>query len=503
MDDYKPVYPFLGYQEIDFERFRYEKVMPNLYEQGLGKSKVSLDIAADKFLRGEIDFLLVIAQRGVHSNWARFEAPKHLPEQCKAQIAEWSSQMRAAQRDACRALFENHEDRSYLRVLAMNAEAFGVPVKHYKQKAAKIAGTVLDNFRVMLVVDEFSFACRGGSRARRLTHLGKKAVVRHGLDGTPIAKAPLDLWQPFEMMRGDGEPLLGPHSANRASFDARYADWRNQTITRMVNGTEKTHTFRQAWRYKNLDELGGHIDACGIRRTKSQELDLPPKVYQTLRVEMSPKQQQVYKDAKKLGFILDCDGEMVETDKPSLRELRQQQILGGMLPHSIKSRRATPIEPPEKIPRVQAVLDTVDKVQTGKVLIFCAFVPEVHMLAEVLGNKAVTYMGAQNYEDPEEREENKERFLHDDAVQVLIGTSAIARGHTLTVANTIIFYSHWPNYDIRMQAEDRAHRIGTNNSVLYVDIVTPNSIDTKRLEAVGRTFDLAAEVLRDEGRTWR
>jgi len=56
--------------------------------------------------------------------------------------------------------------------------------------------------------------------------------------------------------------------------------------------------------------------------------------------------------------------------------------------------------------------------------------------------------------------------------------------------------------EIRLQSEDRAHRIGQKNRVTYIDLVSPDTIDEKILQALRSKIDLAGQVLGEEVRTW-
>ena len=56
--------------------------------------------------------------------------------------------------------------------------------------------------------------------------------------------------------------------------------------------------------------------------------------------------------------------------------------------------------------------------------------------------------------------------------------------------------------EIRLQSEDRAHRIGQTNKVTYVDLVAPGTVDEKILEALRNKIDLAGKVLKEEAREW-
>ena len=57
-------------------------------------------------------------------------------------------------------------------------------------------------------------------------------------------------------------------------------------------------------------------------------------------------------------------------------------------------------------------------------------------------------------------------------------------GITLTAASTVIYYSN--NYDLekRIQSEDRAHRIGQKNPVLYIDMMSKGTVDEKIIKAL-------------------
>lgn len=505
MTDYSPVLPFLPYQEEDFLRFRDQEVLPNLYEQGLGKTKVSLDIAAWQFATGRIEAVLVIAQNGIHRNWVERELPKHLPEWCNARSAVWNSTMRADQRKRFEHIFDDPRDRSFLRVLAMNVEAFGVPRPHYNKKAGKVAQLYLDAFRTLVVVDEFSFCIKGGKRASRITSLCRDAVTRHGLDGTPITKAPLDLWQPFEYMRGTGEPLLGPHSVNKQSFDSRYADWVTREQEQLLpNGATKRWQYRVVLRYKNLEELEQYVDDVSVRRLKSVELPhLPPKLpVQIIPVELCDEQRRLYRQAKQEGVLVNSRGGIIDTDVAAQCRLRQRQIVGGFLPVLDGTGAAElVVDKPEKLPKVSALLDVLDRIQTGDVIVFCAFVAEAKMLQKVIGERVCAiFVGEAHYETPADREQELSRFLEDPACRVIVATNAMARGYTLVNANTVVYYSNFDKYDDRAQSEDRPHRPGQKNPVTYIDLVATNTVDETIKEAHAMRKDLSDYVLGDHRR---
>ena len=67
-------------------------------EQGLGKTKITLDVAFHLYKEDKIDTLLVLAPNGVHLNWLYAELPKHGWHDVDA--AAWRSNMRIKERRA-------------------------------------------------------------------------------------------------------------------------------------------------------------------------------------------------------------------------------------------------------------------------------------------------------------------------------------------------------------------------------------------------------------------
>ena len=75
-------------------------------------------------------------------------------------------------------------------------------------------------------------------------------------------------------------------------------------------------------------------------------------------------------------------------------------------------------------------------------------------------------------------------------------------GITLSAAATVIYYSNSYDLENRLQSEDRAHRIGQKKNVTYIDLVCPNTIDEKILEALKSKINLSQKVFGEEARNW-
>jgi SNF2 family DNA or RNA helicase len=75
-------------------------------------------------------------------------------------------------------------------------------------------------------------------------------------------------------------------------------------------------------------------------------------------------------------------------------------------------------------------------------------------------------------------------------------------GLTLTAANTVVYYSNSYDLELRLQSEDRAHRIGQTNKVTYIDMISPSTIDEKIVNALRGKIRIADQILGEDARNW-
>lgn len=113
---------------------------------GVGKTKMAIDVAADKFLRGEIIGLIVVAPNGVHRQWVTKGLPVHMTEKVPYMAHVWSPtrQLPKGFEPGGRELIKR------MRVLTFNIEAFSATGR----KAAKELARFLSKGPWMLAIDE-------------------------------------------------------------------------------------------------------------------------------------------------------------------------------------------------------------------------------------------------------------------------------------------------------------------------------------------------------------
>jgi len=77
-------------------------------------------------------------------------------------------------------------------------------------------------------------------------------------------------------------------------------------------------------------------------------------------------------------------------------------------------------------------------------------------------------------------------------------------GLSLPMAKSVFYFSNTFSYILRVQSEDRSHRItgGGPEAVCYYDLVASRTVDAKILKSLKACRDVANEVTGDRYRAW-
>jgi SNF2 family DNA or RNA helicase len=339
----------------------------------------------------------------------------------------------------------------------------------------------------MMIIDESTtIKNRKALRTKNLVALRDRALYRRILTGSPITKSPMDLFSQCDFLK---DRALGFNSY--FAFQARYAQVQRRTMGH--------RSFQQIVGYQRLEELTNKLDQFSNRVLKEECLDLPDKVYVKRVVPLTNEQTNVYNQMKLLALAQMDSGELATTASVLTQIMRLQQICCGFLQPDEGDMREI------KSNRLDELINLSEEVQ-GKAIIWATYTHDIQRIADALrgrfGPEAVaTYYGGT---PQEERQEIVQRFQNrSDPLRFFIGQPKTGGyGITLTAANTVIYYSNSYDLEIRLQSEDRAHRIGQANKVTYIDLVAPNTIDEKILTALRAKIDIASQVLGEDARDW-
>lgn len=473
--------PFAHQREL-FERTALEANYGLFWEQGTGKTKAVIDTSAHLFELGQIDTLLVLAPNGVHRNWITDEVPVHMPKRLAPQIRMgfWESSKSSTLRheQMARGLVQH---KGFMLV-AMNYDAM------MTKKGVDFLSEVVRKRKVLLVFDESHYLkTPGAKRTKRAIALARHAKFRRILTGTPIANSPFDAYSQLKCLDETFWKAFG--------FGA-FTDFKTHfgIFVKGHNG-QQGRDFEQCVGYKNLDQLRDFIAPVTSRVTKDEVLDLPPKLFQKRYFDMSPEQVRVYKEIKQDAIALLTSGETVTAPLAITQLLRLQQVTCGYVPTDEGGEFETFGGANPRLDLLCEVCDTLPHAA----IIWARFRRDIDLIMEQLGDQAVRYDG--NTSDSE-RAEAKARFQVGKAKFFVGNPAAGATGLTLTAARYVIYYSNSFKLTDRLQSEDRAHRIGQEHPVTYIDITAPGTVDDKIVMALRSKMDIASELTGDKLKEW-
>lgn len=485
----------MQHQTTGLERSDGKRNFAFLMEQGTGKTWLCLADAERCYLAGKINALLVIAPNGVHTNWTKREIPTHLSVDSLCYAWRGTPSSKKAKDDIER-MYRTHyaPGESPFRVFSINIEALNSPNGFEAVKRFLLA------YNVMAVVDESTrIKNPDAKRSKKVCELGALATARRILTGTPITKAPTDVFMQFNFLRPG---LLGTKSfrAFNAQFSVLLEAGSPQMIAIMRKLGGKVRGIPQVVAkdangipmFKNLDKLTELIAPHSYRVTKAECLDLPPKVYKTAYFELTPNQRKIYDQVKtEYNFVMEHDDYLEDVSFEAIAaRTKLKQITSGF----INIYGEPVLLPPEDNPRMvlfkQTVEDILERDEKAQVIVWAMYEQELMQIKAYLdsiGARSALYYGATK---KEERERIIDEFQAGNIDWFIGNASAGGIGITLTAAETAIYYSCGNDNEQRLQSEDRNHRIGTKNTVVYYDLLAEDTLD----EDIHRSNMMKSEV---------
>jgi SNF2 family DNA or RNA helicase len=470
--------PF-AHQAKALELSKDKTVFALLMEQGTGKTKVAIDNVAYLYFRGEIDALLVVAPNGVHRNWVDDELPAHMWDSVPYQAMIFRSGK--ANSAKFKRDFDDLITFDGLAVLAINVDAL---ITANGKEAVKRFLTR----KVFMAVDESTdIKSPSAKRTKAARTFGRLARFRRILTGTPTGDgSPLDLYSQFAFLDPD---IIGLRSFTAFKHEHAILE------TRIIPGQTR-RTFQQVVGYKNLDRLNAVISPHSFRVTKDDALpDLPPKIFTKRYIELSTEQARLYRELRSNFLVELQDGSVVTAAMAMTRIMRLQQIACGHI-------GTGPGEPSKRIPGPNPRLDTLVEVleqYPGKTIVWCRFTDDINLIMETFPDVSVRYDGNTS---EEERSESKIEFQRGTARLLVGNPKAGGRGLTLHAAQNVVFFSNYFGLETRQQAEDRAHRIGLQHRVNYIDLIAEGTVDEKIVRALRAKQNIANLITGDTAREW-
>ncbi|XP_072385053.1 ATP-dependent helicase brm-like isoform X2 [Diabrotica undecimpunctata] len=253
-----------------------------------------------------------------------------------------------------------------------------------------------------------------------------------------------------------------------------------------------------------------------LRRLKKEvESQLPDKVEYIIKCDMSGLQKVLYKHMQSKGVLLTDGSEKGNKGKGGAKALMNTIVqLRKLCNHPFMFQNIEEkycdhvgiaggvISGPD-IYRASGKFELLDRIlpklkaTNHRVLLFCQMTQLMTIMEDYLSYRGFGYLRLDGTTKAEDRGDLLKKFndKQSEYFIFLLSTRAGGLGLNLQTADTvIIFDSDWnPHQDL--QAQDRAHRIGQQNEVRVLRLMTVNSVEERILAAARYKLNMDEKVI--------
>ena len=407
------------------------------HEQGLGKTKIAIDVVLYWLEKKLIDAVLVVVKKALLANWQRELAlhthikPRLLSQDRRANFFVFNSPAR-------------------------------VILAHYEviQSERERMALFLKTRSVAAVLDESAkIKNPGSSITRTFFELAPLFAKRLILTGTPVANRPYDIWSQVWFL-DQGASLGNDFAQFKRDVDM---------TSSLSNDPQAQEQFENS-----VQGIFRRIRHFSVRERKSSGLiELPQKIVTRVRAEWEHYQFDLYRQIRDdLRAVVVKDGIPSEDKSEEFLKRLMRLVQVASNPRLVDDSYNAE---PGKLPPVKDLVRSICE-RGEKCIIWTSFTENADCLAQEFRPS-----GARRVHGKlplEQRNRSIERFLTDPECKVLIATPGAAKeGLTLTVANHVIFYDRSFSLDDYLQAQDRIHRISQTKTCFVYNIIMAGSID--------------------------
>lgn len=461
------------HQRNEFESTRDYQYFAHFWEMGLGKSKITIDTAQWLWLKGNIDSMIITAEKGYYLNWLIDEFPKHWPSHLPVRIIPYSTPKNQEQRKRLDSLLTPKE--GVLDVLLLNIEAISNKEYGGYNYACNFLNT--HNATMMVIDESTTIKNPKANRTKNAISLGRYCAYRRILTGTPITQSPIDLYSQCDFLC---KGVLG--FATYTSFKSFYS-----IIQPMYMGSR---TIFQTVGYRELDDLARRLQPFSSRLEKKDCLSLPEKVYSTIYVEPTILQKKLIDDLRDEAMAM-IGGKSLVTVTNALSLLTKAlQIASGHIKDEDGNTSRVDCTKPETLATLVEGIPA-DK----KIIVWGYFHEDMQIIQEALKNICPVFECSGRVEQGLRMKAVADFKNHEGRCVFLASPRVAGKSLTLNEAEYVIYYSNGFNLEHRLQSEDRNHRIGQNSTVNYYDLVCLETPDIKVVHALKAKKNLADTVL--------
>lgn len=407
------------------------------HEQGLGKTKIAIDLSLYWLKNKEIDTVMIVTKKQLVNNWEN-EIKAH----------------------------------TYIRPKIINTnkgDNFGVFNSTAKIVLANFEAVVSEQERIKLflktrsvaiIIDESTKLKNPEANITKVFwKISNYFKIRVIMTGTPVANRPYDIWSQIYFL--DFGESLGKD----------FKSFKNKTdLNNKLEGDE----IAQKDLADNIEQIFNKISKFSVRETKKTcGIKLPNKNYIRIDAEFEKDQSIMYKKViNEFKLEISKHGKtVIDDEQESLKRLlRLNQVVSNPAIIDEKYNKKS-----GKEEALEKLIDTILG-RDEKCIVWSSYIYNIDYYAKKYskyGSRKIH--GKMSLID---RNKSVDLFKNDKTCRILFATPQAAKeGLTLTTANNAIFYDRTFNLDDYLQAQDRIHRISQTKDCNIYTMVIENTID--------------------------
>ncbi len=299
-----------------------------------------------------------------------------------------------------------------------------------------------------------------------------KAKGYFALTGTPIENSLTELWSIFDF-------IMPGYLYNHGKFASKF-----ENPICKENDSD------------SLNELSRHIRPFIMRRMKTDVLkELPDKIESKISSKLTEGQKKIY-----LAYLQKAKNEIKDEIAQRGIDNSKIKILAVLTRlRQICCHPSTFVENYKggsgKLELLNEILD--DALDSGhRILLFSQFRSMLFIIERLLKQKNIGYFSLTGSTETKERGTMVRQFNKGERKVFLISLKAGGTGLNLTGADMVIHYDPWWNPAVEEQATDRAYRIGQENVVQVIKLITAGTIEEKIYNMQSRKKELIDSVIK-------
>lgn len=337
-----------------------------------------------------------------------------------------------------------------LKLLAQDADIY--IINHDGLKVAPLLAELTKRDDIDLILLDEAAAFRNAKTKRwealdLLVNGNAKLKVRGrewawAFTGSPTPNAPTDAWAQVKLFKPSAVPRF-------------FGAFRDMVM-------RQKGPFKWVARPNSADVIS-HVMQPSIRFKRDDCIDLPPTIYTSRHVEMTPEQHRMYQDMVKRLRAENSAGQITAVNE-SVKAMKLMQIAAGVAYGADGEDIIIPTDRPAE------VAELIEQAE-GKAIVFVPLVGALEYVAEELRKRGYDVAVVHGQTPKNARVAIFRDFQKTKSIDVIVAhPQCMSHGLTLTAASLTVWYMPMYDNETYEQANARTPRPGQKNTTVIVHI---------------------------------